>query len=153
VDRDGTRAEIDGTIVTLGAVTREGHHVMVSGSGQEVSFVSQRAGDTIHIARDGLAIAARIALKIDLPRAHGSQDRGGNVIEAPLHGVVSLIHVAVGDAVEKGGAVMQMEAMKLIHTLAAPAAGRVAAIHCAAGDTVPANALLVEITPDVEEGT
>ena len=54
--------------------------------------------------------------------------------------------------VEKGGAVLQMEAMKLIHTLTAPCRGRIATIHCNAGDTVPAGAVLVEITsPDEEE--
>jgi biotin carboxyl carrier protein len=69
-----------------------------------------------------------------------------------LHGVVAQIFVAVGDEVEKGAAVVQMEAMKLIHTLTAPMSGRVAAIRCNAGDTVPAGAVLVEITsPDAEE--
>jgi 3-methylcrotonyl-CoA carboxylase alpha subunit len=140
VDRDGTHAEIDGNTVSLGADI-------------EATFVAQRDGDTIHIARNGLTISAKIALKIDLPRGHGTHDRGGNVIEAPLHGVVSQINVAVGDAVEKGSAIMQMEAMKLIHTLTAPVSGRIATIHCKAGDTVPAGALLVEITPDAEEGT
>ncbi len=80
----------------------------------------QRDGNLVWIARNGLAISATVELKIDLPRAPGTSDRGGNVIDAPLHGVVSHILVAVGDAVEKGSAVMQMEAMKLIHTLTAP---------------------------------
>ena len=99
-----------------------------------------------------MAIGARIGLKIDLPRAPGSSDRGGNIIEAPLHGVVAQIFVAVGETVEKGAPVVQMEAMKLIHTLKAPMPGRVAAIRCNVGDTVPAGAVLVEITPaEVEE--
>ncbi len=56
--------------------------------------------------------------------------------------------------VEVGTPVLQMEAMKLIHTLSAPAAGRIAAIRCDVGDTVPAGRLLVEITPaDTEEVT
>ena len=74
------------------------------------------------------------------------------MIEAPLHGVVSQLHVALGDIVEKGAPVMQMEAMKLIHTLKAQVAGRVAQIRCNVGDTVPAGAVLIEITPsEVEE--
>jgi 3-methylcrotonyl-CoA carboxylase alpha subunit/geranyl-CoA carboxylase alpha subunit len=116
-------------------------------------FITRLDGDLLQITCNGLAINARVALKIDLPRAHGMHGHGGNVIEAPLHGVVSHIHVAVGDTVEKGSAVMQMEAMKLIHTLAAPVSGRVVAIHCNAGDTVPASALLVEIAPDAGEET
>ena len=52
-----------------------------------------------------------------MPREQGGLEKSGNVIEAPLHGVVSQLHVALGDIVEKGAPVMQMEAMKLIHTL------------------------------------
>ena len=66
--------------------------------------------------------------------------------------MVSQIFVEVGDAVEKGSAVLQMEAMKLVHTLTAPVSGHIAAISCNAGETVPAGAVLVEIkSPDVEE--
>ena len=47
---------------------------------------------------------------------------------------------------------LQMEAMKLIHTLKAPVPGRIEQIRCTVGDIVPAGAILVEITPDeVEE--
>jgi biotin carboxyl carrier protein len=87
-----------------------------------------------------------------MPRTDGQHSRSGNAIEAPLHGVVSRLHVALGDAVEKGTPVLQMEAMKLIHTLKANAPGRIEAIRCAVGDTVPAGAVLVEITPlEIEE--
>ena len=58
-----------------------------------------------------------------MSRTDGQLDRSGNAIEAPLHGVVSRLHVALGDAVEKGTPVLQMEAMKLIHTLKATGAG------------------------------
>ena len=69
-----------------------------------------------------------------MPRTDSHSGRSGNAIEAPLHGVVSLLYVALGDTVEKGAPVLQMEAMKLIHTLKAPVAGRIESIHCAEGD-------------------
>jgi biotin carboxyl carrier protein len=56
--------------------------------------------------------------------------------------------VAPGDNVEKGAPLLQMEAMKLIHTLKAPVSGRIQSIRCAEGDTVPAGALLIEISPE-----
>ena len=152
VGRTGITAEVAGTAVTLGSVSCDGSTLTLSDAGQDTAYAVQRDGDLVRIARNGMAISARIGLKIDLPRAPGSNDRGGNIIDAPLHGVVAQIFVAVGDEVEKGSAVVQMEAMKLIHTLTAPVSGRVAAIHCNAGDTVPAGAVLVEITsPDAEE--
>ena len=152
VGRAGITAEVGETIMTLGSISCDGAHMTLADAGRATAFVVQRDGNLVQIMRNGMAIAATIELKIDLPRAPGTNDRGGNVIDAPLHGVVSQIFVAVGDEVEKGSAVLQMEAMKLIHTLAAPVSGRVAAIHCNAGDTVPAGAVLVEISaPDEEE--
>jgi 3-methylcrotonyl-CoA carboxylase alpha subunit len=154
VGRTGIQAVMDETAVTLGSISHSNSHMMMlSDAGRETAFVIQRDGDLIRITRNGMAISATVELKIDLPRAPGTHGGGGNVIDAPLHGVVSQIFVAVGDTVEKGSAVLQMEAMKLIHTLTAPVSGRVAAIHCNAGDTVPAGAVLVEIiSTDAEEG-
>ena len=152
VGRVGITAEVAGSAVTLGSVSLDDSALILSNAGQDTAYAVQRDGNLVRIARNGMAIGARIGLKIDLPRAPGSSDRGGNIIDAPLHGVVAQIFVAVGDEVEKGAAVVQMEAMKLIHTLTAPMSGRVAAIRCNAGDTVPAGAVLVEITsPDAEE--
>jgi 3-methylcrotonyl-CoA carboxylase alpha subunit len=151
VGRSGIRAVVDGTAVTLGSISHSNFHMTLSDAGRETVFVIKRDGDLIQIMRNGLAISATIELKIDLPRTPGTNERGGNIIDAPLHGVVSHIYVAVGDEVEKGSSVLQMEAMKLIHTLTAPVSGRVAAIHCNAGDTVPAGVVLVEIAPPDEE--
>jgi 3-methylcrotonyl-CoA carboxylase alpha subunit len=155
--RSGIEAEVGEAAIALGAIACDGATMTLTQAGQETSFAVQRDGDLVRITHNGMAISASVKLKIDLPRAPGSNDRGGNIIDAPLHGVVAQIFVAVGDTVEKGGAVLQMEAMKLIHSLTAPVAGRIAAIHCKAGDTVPAGAVLVEITSDeiaeiVEEG-
>jgi 3-methylcrotonyl-CoA carboxylase alpha subunit len=152
VGRAGMTAEIGGTAVALGANACDGRSMTLSAAAPETPFTVRREGNLVQITRDGMAIAARIESKIDLPRAPGSSDRGGNIIDAPLHGVVSQIFVAVGDAVEKGSAVLQMEAMKLVHTLTAPVSGHIAAICCNAGDTVPAGAVLVEIiSADAEE--
>jgi biotin carboxyl carrier protein len=102
----------------------------------------------VSIARDGLALTATIHPRIEMSRTDGQLERSGNVVEAPLHGVVSKLYVAPGDSVEKGAPLLQMEAMKLIHTLKAPVSGRIQSIRCAEGDTVPAGALLIEISPE-----
>ena len=114
--------------------------------------MARRDGAVVRIVRAGLALTSTIRARIDVPRTDGEHGKSGNAIEAPLHGVVSLLHVALGDAVEKGTPVLQMEAMKLIHTLKATVPGRVGSIHCAVGDTVPAGAILMEISPtEIEE--
>ena len=122
-----------------------------SGEMSLAGYVHRRDGAVVAIAHDGLALSATIQPRIDMARGGGAIERSGNVVDAPLHGVVSKLYVAVGDSIAKGAPVLQMEAMKLIHTLKAPLDGRIQAIRCAEGDTVPAGAVLVEITPDAAE--
>jgi 3-methylcrotonyl-CoA carboxylase alpha subunit len=152
VSRDSVVVELDGAQVefTLPSVERGLIKLVSDTSGS--SFVARHDGAKVSIAREGLAINATIRLRIEMPRSVSQLDRAGNVIEAPLYGVVSQLHVELGDAVERGTPVLQMEAMKLIHTLKAPVPGRIGQIRCTVGDIVPAGAILVEITPDeVEE--
>jgi acetyl/propionyl-CoA carboxylase alpha subunit len=151
VGRDGITVEIEGVSVNLAPPLVEGKAIkLVSPSGHP--FIAHRDDACVRITCDGLAISATIRLRIEMPREHAHPETSGNVIEAPLHGLVSQLHVALGDTIEKGAPVLQMEAMKLIHTLRAQVAGRIGQIRCNVGDTVPAGAILIEITPsEVEE--
>jgi len=63
---------------------------------------------------------------------------------APFPGLVTNVEVAAGDRVEKGGLLVVMEAMKMVHSLRASGAGEVRGVHCRAGRTVTAGDLLVE---------
>jgi 3-methylcrotonyl-CoA carboxylase alpha subunit len=151
VGRGSVTVEIEGASVELRRpVVETGRITLASPAGHP--FIAQRKGDTVSITHEGLSLKAMIRLRVELPRSEGHLERSGNVIEAPLHGVVSQLHIALGDVVERGAPVLQMEAMKLIHTLKAPVAGRIQHIRCTVGDTVPAGAVLVEITPnEIEE--
>jgi len=151
VGREGITVELEGASINLGRpVVEDGAIKLASPSGHP--FLARRDGPIVSITREGLSLSATICLRIEMPREHGHHEKSGNVIEAPLHGVVSQLHVALGDTVEKGAAVLQMEAMKLIHTLRAQVTGRIGQICCSVGDTVPAGAILIEITPsEVEE--
>jgi 3-methylcrotonyl-CoA carboxylase alpha subunit/geranyl-CoA carboxylase alpha subunit len=146
VGRDRTTVEINGATIELGTLVIDGRRAIAPGLDHD-GFIVERDTEVIYVASRGVALAAKVALKIDLPRARTNHDRERNVIEAPLHGVVSSINVAVGDSVGKGDPLIQMEAMKLVHTLAAPVSGIVFAILCAPGETAPAGAILMEITP------
>jgi 3-methylcrotonyl-CoA carboxylase alpha subunit len=149
--RSGFSVAIEGETVELGHLARKNGCLIIDAAhGPEVIGVHRR-DDGVAIARSGLAISARIALKVDIRHDHGHFDLGGNALAAPLHGLISEIYVAKGDAVAAGDSILQMEAMKLIHTLKAPASGTVAAIHCSPGQTVPAGAVLVEINVDDEK--
>ena len=152
VGRDGVVVELDGVLVHFERPKPGDDAIALAREKPGRPFTARRDGAMVQIARDGLALTPTICPRIDIPRADEQHGKTGNAIEAPLHGVVSVLHVGLGDAVEKGTPVLQMEAMKLIHTLRATGPGRVESIRCAVGDTVPAGAVLVEISPtEIEE--
>jgi len=64
-----------------------------------------------------------------------------------MPGKVIAILVAPGSSVEKGDALLVMEAMKMEHTIHAPAAGTVDDILFAIGDQVQEGAQLLAFTP------
>jgi 3-methylcrotonyl-CoA carboxylase alpha subunit len=146
IGRNDIAVAIDGEVVKFARPTAGGELKRVA-SDSKALFVIHRRDRVLHIAHNGLALAAAITPRIDMSLSAGHVAHSGNAIVAPLHGVVSMLYLNVGDSVEKGAPVLQMEAMKLIHTLNAPVQGTVAAIRCKVGETVPADALLVEIEP------
>ena len=66
-----------------------------------------------------------------------------NSILAPMHGVVVEISAKPDDAVESGGLVAVIEAMKMMNEIRAPRAGTIAAVKVAVGQTVEAGAELM----------
>ncbi|WP_374633563.1 biotin carboxylase N-terminal domain-containing protein [Ferrovibrio sp.] len=143
--RGGVEAMMDGEVVWLGVVAGSGDDLTIAPEGRAETLHVCRDGSRICIARKGLAISADLVLKSEAQRASDADARSGNRVDAPLHGLITQVHVAVGDHVEAGMAVVQMEAMKLVHTLSVPRAGRVTGIHQAVGDIVPAGTTLIEI--------
>jgi acetyl/propionyl-CoA carboxylase alpha subunit len=75
----------------------------------------------------------------------GAADGGGLV--APMPGKITKILKNSGDAVERGEAVLVMEAMKMEYTLKADVAGSVAELSCAVGDQVALGQALATIQP------
>ena len=64
---------------------------------------------------------------------------------APMSGTIISVLVKPGEKVEKGRALIVLEAMKMEHTIAAPMAGVVSAVNYAVGDRVPEGADLVDL--------
>jgi len=70
----------------------------------------------------------------------------GTSVEAHLPGKVLRVVANQGAAVESGGLLLVLEAMKMEIPITAPAAGTVAQVHVAVGDQVPTGAVLVTLT-------
>ena len=62
-----------------------------------------------------------------------------------MPGVVIAVHVAAGDQVHAGQALMVIESMKLETTLAAPRDARVKAVHHAVGASFALKAALITL--------
>ncbi len=76
----------------------------------------------------------------------------GDVIAAPMPGLVKLISATVGQDVKKGAALIILEAMKMEHTLKAPRDGRVAALHAVEGDQITGGAVLITLESEDADG-
>lgn len=82
-------------------------------------------------------------------RKRGKAGAGGssNQVLAPMPGKVTKILVNKGQQIEKGQAVLVMEAMKMEYTLKSEIAGKIEQIECQAGDQVVLGKMLVKIEP------
>ena len=69
----------------------------------------------------------------------------GEVVTAPLPGVILDIKVKVGDAVKAGQTVAVLEAMKMENEIESTASGTVTAVNAGKGDTVLEGAAIITI--------
>lgn len=100
-------------------------------------------GDRAHVFGEG----GVHVLDLYDPLAHALDTQGDHAggLTAPMPGKIISISVKAGDTVEKGQALLVMEAMKMEHTIAAPADGKVEEVFYAVGDQVTEGAELVSI--------
>ncbi|PRY26483.1 3-methylcrotonyl-CoA carboxylase alpha subunit [Aliiruegeria haliotis] len=81
----------------------------------------------------------------------GSATQAGNVVEAPMPGVVRRVLVQAGQAVAEGDRLAVLEAMKMEHGLAAARSGVVAEVLVAEGAQVAAHDPLIRLVPEDAE--
>jgi 3-methylcrotonyl-CoA carboxylase alpha subunit len=137
---------------------------------RDLTLAAALDGDTLAVQRDGLTVRFTVALeqhatqgerlwisgpggtwawrRLDrwqraLQGAAGADERGGNRLLAPMPGLVTQVQASVGMAVNAGDILVQMEAMKMVHTLTAAVPGRVAELRCRVGDAVRGGDVLV----------
>jgi 3-methylcrotonyl-CoA carboxylase alpha subunit len=72
-------------------------------------------------------------------------------LRSPLPGRVIAVHVEPGAQVERGAALIVIEAMKMQHTITAPSRGTVTVVHYGAGEQVSAGAELLEFEASGEQ--
>ena len=106
-----------------------------------------RRGGQVHVFGHG---AWSFDVIDPLARA-GDHSGDGNLIEAPMPGLVKAVFATAGQVVAKGDRLAILEAMKMEHTLEAARDGVVAEVLVAAGDQVEAGAALIRLEDDDSE--
>ncbi|MGC1505159.1 MAG: acetyl/propionyl/methylcrotonyl-CoA carboxylase subunit alpha [Sulfitobacter sp.] len=112
----------------------------------------QKAADVV-LARGVVTVFDGYGMAFDvldpLDRAAGMQG-DGNLIEAPMPGLVRAVDAKVGQVVSKGDRLAVLEAMKMEHALLAARDGVVAEVLATVGDQVEAGAALVRLEAEAE---
>ena len=99
-----------------------------------------RIGDSVSVfAEQTWSFAIPDPLTVGLAAA------GGNLVEAPMPGLVKAVFAETGQSVLAGDKLAVLEAMKMEHTLTAPRDGTVAEVLAKAGEQVEAGAALVRL--------
>ncbi|MCB9567821.1 MAG: biotin attachment protein [Myxococcales bacterium] len=125
---------------------RGGAHRCVTLDGQEWP-------QSAHVPGGGAMLEVQTAQAAALAAALAAGGAGGaaaSKIKAPMPGRVVRILVAEGEAVEKGAAVIIVEAMKMENEMYAAAAGVIKRLAVSQGDTVEAGQLLCELELKLE---
>jgi 3-methylcrotonyl-CoA carboxylase alpha subunit len=102
-----------------------------------------RTGDVAWLSAPGADFPSLTTRWTRVEARRGSQHAAGAEVRSPMTGRVVVVHVREGDVVEKGQALVVVEAMKMEHGLKAPRAGVVAKVTCKPGDLVEGGVELV----------
>ncbi|MCV6625377.1 MAG: acetyl/propionyl/methylcrotonyl-CoA carboxylase subunit alpha [Cellvibrionaceae bacterium] len=121
---------------------------ILEGNELRADLNGHRQSATIAAHGDGFSLytpSGAVSFKLAVPDTGEDQDSGGEGgLVAPMNGTMVTHLVKAGSRVEKGDALLVMEAMKMEHTIRAPAAGVVKDFFFAAGELVDGGALLLD---------
>lgn len=123
--------------------------VTVNGTDYKVELadaVPAPAQQAARPAPQATAPAPQTAAQTAAQTATASAPQGkGEVVTAPLPGVILDIKVKVGDAVKAGQTVAVLEAMKMENEIEATASGTVTAVNAGKGDSVLEGTAIITI--------
>ncbi|MBA2390170.1 MAG: acetyl/propionyl/methylcrotonyl-CoA carboxylase subunit alpha [Geodermatophilaceae bacterium] len=126
------------------SVERIGEMLRTSYAGRTHSYAYAEDGDVVWLGRDGRTWAVREQERLAAAR-HDSPATGGPIL-SPMPGIVTMVRVAVGDAVTAGQSLVVVEAMKMEHAVLAPSDGAVAELFVHSGQRVALGAPVATIS-------
>ncbi|PTM94326.1 acetyl-CoA carboxylase biotin carboxylase subunit [Mycoplana dimorpha] len=148
---DGRRFEVEssGERLRMTILRSDGDGTVLADFGDRiVEAVVVRDGRAITLFAEG---ASHLFHTEEAAGLHGEEEAGGDVLAAPMPGLVRLVAVAPGATVTKGDPLVTMEAMKMELVLNAPRDGVVEAVPVAPGDQVSEGAVLLRLAAEQPE--
>ncbi len=114
--------------------------------------------ERVAVQRDPVAVELRLSgeayrFRLHDPAPLERSGAGGNLLRAPMPGLIKHIGVQVGESVRAGDPLLVMEAMKMELSLSAPMEGIVAAIDVAPRQQVAEGAVLIRLEAGEEDMT
>lgn len=137
--------KINGTNYTVAVGDIENNIALVEVNGTPYKVELPETAKPVKVAAAPRPSAAPRTEKGERIIAKPSAGGKGNIVKAPLPGVVLSINVKVGDVVKAADTVMVLEAMKMENAIHAGVDGKVAAISVSSGDSVLEGAPLITI--------
>jgi 3-methylcrotonyl-CoA carboxylase alpha subunit len=131
--RDGFLFHLKKSVVPVSATLSHAGRLSADLSGRHLSAGFAAASDEVTLFLDGISYRLKRA-GIDLGEEDG--EAAALRITAPMPGRIIAVHVASGKTVEKGTALIVLEAMKMEHTLKAGHAGKIEHVGCKPGDQI-----------------
>jgi len=163
LERDGTRLERlvvargHGRFAVEGGATTI--DLTVEAEGRDAFLITRedhRSRAHAVLSRDAVAIFIDGAsFSFGLPDQLADEEEGsasGDVVTAPMPGLVKQVSAAAGASVSRGDALLVLEAMKMEHTLTAPRDGNVAEVLVTEGDQVTDGTVLIALQPEAPDG-
>jgi biotin carboxyl carrier protein len=150
VERHGSsyRVKIGDRWITADLVAAGGLHSLRLDDGKQYSLQYHRDGTTRQITIGASRLDIEIVDPLALRRKGGDDHLGASgIIKAPMPGRIVRVMVEKGAAVQRGGGLIVLEAMKMENEIPAPADGIVDEIFVTAGDTVESGADLLHLLP------
>ncbi|HEY8269837.1 MAG TPA: biotin/lipoyl-containing protein [Pseudobdellovibrionaceae bacterium] len=126
--------------------------IKIRHNGTEFKAEAQVIKETLWVHHKGRTFAVEAqpsSRKRDKKGTGASSDK----VLAPMPGKVTKILVGLNQQIDKGQAVLVMEAMKMEYTLKAEAAGKITQIECQSGDQVILGKMLVKIEAEIKDGS
>ena len=147
---EGDRVTVDGTVVRAELTSVPGTPLeRLTIDGKTLHWPMHRAPDGHWVVSPlgeswDVEVLDERARHIRQLTGSGQGKSGGNVLKAPMPGLVVRVEVEPGQKVVEGQGVVVLEAMKMENELRAPAAATVAVVRVVAGAAVEKGDVLVE---------